>query len=257
MYMALERRQYILRLLEQRGRIRSAQLAAELNVTDETIRTDLVALQKKRLLKRIHGGAEYCVPDTTADPTAANQRADVAMARTVAKHISSGSKIYADPCPFCRILAQTLADKPCCFLTASPQFALHLAPKALPHEVICCGGMLDKDSKLFDASQADDFLHATPPDFAILRPHALTSTHASYHSATQAQWAACAANCTRECLIAVPAATLYAQAPHRFQPPPFHLITEDNLPPHFTAKRIQTIPYLSAEMFANGEDFVF
>lgn len=47
MYMAHERRQYILRLLQQRGRIRSAELAQELGVTDETIRIDLVLMQKR------------------------------------------------------------------------------------------------------------------------------------------------------------------------------------------------------------------
>ncbi|MBE6416892.1 MAG: DeoR/GlpR transcriptional regulator [Akkermansiaceae bacterium] len=257
MYMAQERRQYILRLLEQRGRIRSAQLAAELNVTDETIRTDLVALQKKGLLRRTHGGAEYCVPDLTANSEHNKQRADVAMAEAVAERIPAGSCLYADPCPFCRILAQALADKPCTFLTCSPQFALHLAPKALPHELLCCGGRLNKDAKLFDERAAESFLRANRPHFAVLRPQALTATHAAYYSAPQAHWAAAAAQYAQECIIAIPAASLYTNAQHSFTLPPFHLITEDNLPPGFSAKSIRTIPYISAELFTTGDDFVF
>ena len=62
MYVAQERRAYILRLLQQRGSIRSASLARELGVTDETIRTDLVDLQAQGLLQRVHGGARYTLP---------------------------------------------------------------------------------------------------------------------------------------------------------------------------------------------------
>lgn len=255
MYMAQERRQYILRLLEQRGRIRSAQLAAELNVTDETIRTDLVALQNKGLLRRIHGGAEYCVPDLTTDNK--KQRADVLMAEAAAELIPAGSYIYADPCPFCRILAQILVDKPCTFLTCSPQFALHLAPKALPHNILCSGGRLNKDAKLFEEHTADDFLSANLPHFAVLRPQALTATRAAYHSAPQALWAASAAKYAQECIFAIPAPSLYTDAKHGFTPPPFHLITEDNIPPGFSAKSIRTIPYISADLFTSGDDFVF
>ena len=257
MYMASERRQYILRLLEQRGRIRSASLAAELNVTDETIRTDLVALQKKGLLRRIHGGAEYCVPNLATDSHTNSQRADVTMAEAVAELITPGSRIYADPCPFCRVLAQVLADKPCTFLTASPQFALHLAPKALPHNVLCCGGKLNKDTKLFEANESKNFFVANPPDFAVLRPQALAPASAAYHSATQAQWAASAAKYAKECIISIPADALYANAPHSFLLPPFHLVTEDNLPPGFSAKSIRTIPYISAELFSVDDDFVY
>ncbi|MBR2145626.1 MAG: DeoR/GlpR transcriptional regulator, partial [Akkermansia sp.] len=62
MYVAKERRAYILRLLQQQGSLHSATLARELGVTDETIRTDLVAMQNQGLLKRTHGGAEYILP---------------------------------------------------------------------------------------------------------------------------------------------------------------------------------------------------
>lgn len=255
--MAHERRQYILRLLEQRGSIRSAALAAELGVTDETIRTDLVALQKKGLLKRIHGGAEYIVPGTTAAPADLEIRADVAMAKIVAAHISKGSRIYADPCPFSRILAQELENKPCTFLTSSPQFCLHLAPKALPHEVICYGGMLDKESRLIMANDADDFFERNYPDFAVLRPPALRNTSCSYHSLTMSIWAQKAAQKARKCIIAVPSLNLSAEARFCIPLPDFHLITEDNLPPQFTVSSIQTIPHISPDLFVSEDHFVF
>ena len=256
MYMAHERRQYILRLLESRGSIRSAVLASELGVTDETIRTDLVALQKLGLLKRVHGGAEYTVP-TGATGATAEKRADVAMAKLLAAHVPQGSCIYAEPCAFTRILAQVLQDKPCTFLTSSPQQVLHLSPKALPHEIICCGGKLDKGAKIFLASQADVFFEVNPPDFAILRPPALKRHQAEYHSELQAQWANAAASKAKKCIIVVPAAHLWTEADYHITLPSYHLITEDNIPADFSDVSMQTIPYISADMFANDDEFVF
>lgn len=256
MYMAHERRQYILRLLESRGSIRSATLASELGVTDETIRTDLVALQKMGLLKRVHGGAEYTVPTGANAPTA-EKRADVAMAKLLAAHIRQGSRIYAEPCAFTRILAQVLQDKHCTFLTCSAQQVLHLAPKALPHEIICCGGTLDKETKLFREDVANVFFNAHPPDFAILRPPALKKHQAAYHSTLQAQWAKAAATIAEKCIVVVPSAHLWTEADYGIALPSYHLITEDNIPADFQGISLQTIPYISADLFANDDEFVF
>ena len=254
MYMAHERRQYILRLLEQRGRIRSAALARELGVTDETIRTDLVALQQKGLLKRVHGGAEYTVPTTT---TADDMRADVAMAHLLAQQITAGALIYTDACPFARVLATILADKPCTFITPSPQLAIQLAPATLPHQVICTGGNLDKDTRLFCGEQAEQALLCRPVQLAVLRPAALSPTKAAYRHPVQARWAQQAAQHAASTFIVVPLAALSAQAEHAVELPAFTLITEDNIPPAFADTPTLTIPYISADMLTPADDFDF
>jgi DeoR/GlpR family transcriptional regulator of sugar metabolism len=55
--LALERQTQILTLLEERGTVRTMDLAEEFQVTDETIRRDLQILAENRQLSRIHGGA--------------------------------------------------------------------------------------------------------------------------------------------------------------------------------------------------------
>lgn len=55
--LAPERQQQILTLLEERGTVRTVDLADEFQVTDETIRRDLQILADNRELSRIHGGA--------------------------------------------------------------------------------------------------------------------------------------------------------------------------------------------------------
>ena len=52
-----QRKQYLLETLRRNGRIEANDIAAELNVTGETIRKDLIALERQGLLRRVHGGA--------------------------------------------------------------------------------------------------------------------------------------------------------------------------------------------------------
>ncbi len=54
---AWQRRQTILRRLRADGGLRAAPLARELGVTHETVRKDLLDLQARGLLRRVHGGA--------------------------------------------------------------------------------------------------------------------------------------------------------------------------------------------------------
>ncbi len=255
MYMAHERRQYILRLLEQRGRIRSAALARELGVTDETIRTDLVAMQQKGLLKRVHGGAEYIVPTATA--TADDMRADVTLARLVAQQIPPGATLYADTCRFTRVLATVLADKPCTFITPSPQLALQLAPAALPHTVICTGGTIDKETRLCCGPVAEQTLQLAAPQIAILQPAALTPAHAAYRHPLQTRWAELATHCAKHTFVVVTSSALYNTAESPLLLPAYSLFTEDNLPPGFDNIPTHTIPYISAEMLSADDDFNF
>jgi len=55
--LAPERHQQILTLLDERGTVRTIDLAQEFQVTDETIRRDLQILADNHQLARVHGGA--------------------------------------------------------------------------------------------------------------------------------------------------------------------------------------------------------
>jgi len=52
-----ERKERILRQLEDSGRVLSAQLVQDLQVSEDTIRRDLKELAEAGMLKRVHGGA--------------------------------------------------------------------------------------------------------------------------------------------------------------------------------------------------------
>jgi DeoR family fructose operon transcriptional repressor len=54
---APQRQQAIVLTLRSSGRVDAAEVARELNVTQETVRKDLIQLERRGLLRRVHGGA--------------------------------------------------------------------------------------------------------------------------------------------------------------------------------------------------------
>lgn len=243
MYLAQERRQYILRLLEQRGSVRTTALARELGVTDETIRTDLVDLHADGLLHRVHGGARYIIPQHTESAT--DMRLDVQLVQLVAAHMESGMRVYADDCDFTRVLIAQLSQTPCTFVTPSPQLLTTLAPGAVPHKVFCTGGELNKKSGLLSHPEAEEVMQRRRPQLAILCPQALRPAQAFYRHSTAAAWAAAAAQVAEKTLVVVPADALSEHSEHPVHLPEYTLITEDNIPQEFHGIPTETVPYIS------------
>ena len=64
-----ERRQYIVRLAEQHGRVLVEELSESLGISRITIRKDLDYLQNRGVLQRTHGGALLPSNGTLADPS--------------------------------------------------------------------------------------------------------------------------------------------------------------------------------------------
>lgn len=254
MYVARERRDYILRLLQQRGSIRSATLARELGVTDETIRTDLVALQAQGLLERTHGGARYRLP-LGGNLPAGNARLDCRLAAIAAQRIPAGARLWLDDSPFSDALVAELGDKPCTLITASLPLLHRLSAAALPHDLLCPGGTLDKECGFFRADDAAEQMRLLAPSLAIISPPALRAHAAAYASPTCARWAHAAATAAGRTIAIVPAAALSALAPHTVEISLALLVTEDFIPPGFDGIQTETVPYIAPEDVMQSTDW--
>lgn len=256
MYVAHERRAYILKLLEQQGHLRSADLARDLGVTDETIRTDLVALQRKGLLKRVHGGAQYVLPINRGGQTT-EQGPDDRMADRLAEHIRAGMSLYLDDAVFSLVLAWRLRENPCNITAASPRLLARLAAETLGHRLFCPGGEWDKATGLITPLPTSFRIwEEHPPELAVLRPDAVRPGQIGYHTPARAAWAAAALVRATRCFVAVPAEALLAEAPHTLACTPTLLVTENNLPVDMqNLPGLQTVPYISRESLLPTERF--
>lgn len=255
MYVSHERRAYILRLLQQRGTLRSAELAEELQVTDETIRTDLVALQAQGLLQRVHGGARYILPQGGSED---GTRLDCQLAALARAHLKGGARVYLDHTETALAVIAALAAEPAyarrplTLVSPSPALIARLSAAALPHRLECPGGALDKESGLFENPAA---LAALQVDIALLSPPALRPDAALYPHALHARWVAAASAAARRTLLVLPAAALSATAPHAA---PFKrplLLTEDAIPPAFDALPAETVPAITADDVLPPEEY--
>jgi DeoR family transcriptional regulator, aga operon transcriptional repressor len=109
-----ERQQEVLRLLDGAGRVSVQDLATRFGVSLVTVRKDLEALERRRLLRRVRGGA---VGASGADEGAFEMRLryrsaeKMAIARAAAEIVHDGDAIALDCSTTCYFLAQELRDR--------------------------------------------------------------------------------------------------------------------------------------------------
>lgn len=110
-----ERQRRILSILRKRANARTVEIARELNVSRETVRRDLVELQGKGEIGRVHGGATIGgeVPEEPFQLRIQRRRAEkLAIARRTLSLLKDGDAIFLDAGSTTAILAETLRDGP-------------------------------------------------------------------------------------------------------------------------------------------------
>jgi len=95
-----QRERRILNLLQQRGDLSVAALCDALDVSEATVRRELQALERRGLLKRLHGGATLAgvngLEPQFQDKQEANREAKEAIAAAALALIEDGDDIYLD-----------------------------------------------------------------------------------------------------------------------------------------------------------------
>ena len=122
--LAAERHSAILRAVHAGGAARVADLAAELDVSEMTVRRDLDALDAQRLLRKVHGGAVIRSnrgDEPRSSEKAGQQRAEkAAIAQAAAATVEDGMTIAISAGTTTTELARLLRDRPSiCVVTNS------------------------------------------------------------------------------------------------------------------------------------------
>ena len=141
-----ERLEEITRLVNQKGTIRVSDIVKLLNVTDMTVRRDLVELEEQGVLTKIHGGArsnkafqyrEY----SHAEKHIQNKEAKQAIASKAAQLIEDGDTIFLGPGTTVEFLAEALNNQRLTVITnCMPVFTLLMAKKTEDFQVFLLGG---------------------------------------------------------------------------------------------------------------------
>jgi DeoR/GlpR family transcriptional regulator of sugar metabolism len=159
--LAIDRQRRIFELLQVTGSLRTVDTAAELGVTDETVRRDFEILEKRGDLVRTHGGASR--PDRAREELPLNERQAVrrdekqSIARAAVARIRPNETIFLDASSTVLTLTEFLPELPLTILTNALNVFTALADR--PNlDLICTGGLFDSKSRSFIGLTAEKSL---------------------------------------------------------------------------------------------------
>lgn len=148
--LAAERQNQIMQRLQNSGAVRTKEIAAELHVTDETIRKDFEFLEHKGLLLRSHGGA--VPPKNTLGDLSMTERqlinrdAKSAIAKAATKRIQPNETIFMDASSTAWTMAPYLPDFPFTVITNSHD-VMGAIGRLDNIDLICTGGVFEARSR--------------------------------------------------------------------------------------------------------------
>lgn len=127
---AVERRQLIVQTVRGQGRVDAAAMAEQLQVSTETIRKDLLQLERSGLLRRVHGGA-VAIEDLFFEPAVSARRSNEEekrrIARTALAELPREGAVFLDAGSTTTILAEMFpADRDLTVFTNTLTIALAL-----------------------------------------------------------------------------------------------------------------------------------
>jgi DeoR family transcriptional regulator of aga operon len=167
-----ERRQHILSLIQQHGRVLVDELSSSLDLSKITIRKDLDYLQSKDLLMRTHGGALPVQAGALSDPPIKEKedyRRDekIRIARAAAAMVSEGQCIILDSGTTTIEIARALSSfHHLTIITNALNIAAELAQSNF--EIVLIGGTLRKNSLSVVGPLGEDVLKEMHADIAFL-----------------------------------------------------------------------------------------
>ncbi len=216
-----ERHTRILSLLSERQRLTTEMFAAELGVSKETVRRDLIELEQHGKLNRVHGGAipseqNNVSPEASYPERTRLQRSEKqAIARAAAALIESSLSCFIDAGSTTHALAQELAQAaPRSLRVITNSFDVAMCLSARPEiEVHQLGGQLSSEMPATYGEFTIAEIARFHVDLAIISPTALCAQRGAmdyvWHEASVAR---AMIDHARSCLLLADASKLGASS---------------------------------------------
>lgn len=161
--LASQRQSEILRTLERQGGVKVSELVRRLEVTGETVRRDLLLLEKEGQLVRTHGGALPGISDQQPLPYQHREIEQVeakrAIARRALREIAEEDVLFLDGSTTAYHLARGFPDIRCTVLTHSEPVFRELSSRTNV-ELVSTGGVYDRPTACFVGPLAERMLES-------------------------------------------------------------------------------------------------
>ena len=177
--LANKRLSVIVDKINQKGAVTVTELATEFGVSIETVRRDLLSLEKKNLLQRVHGGAvsvgEMIAYHDLATRMEENVEEKMQLGKIVKDIVCDGDVVYLDAGTTSVYLARELKNKDITVATCSLNaFNELLGGKVKP---ILCGGTFDPLLESFCGIFAEEIISKLYFSKAFILPSAISLKH--------------------------------------------------------------------------------
>jgi DeoR/GlpR family transcriptional regulator of sugar metabolism len=172
-----ERKNEILNELHKMGKVKVIELVEQFNVSEETIRRDLMILEEKGLLKRVYGGAIKSVYQNQEPPFAqratVNQEAKIKIGKKAIDLISNGDVIAIDVGTTMLEFAQCIENKKDITiitnsLPVSSMLTESLNQQKFSGQILLLGGIIDPMQQSINGSFTEQLLNQFNIDKAFI-----------------------------------------------------------------------------------------
>ncbi len=168
----IERKNTILSRLLQEGKVIVSDLAAEFEVTEETIRRDLDKLEKEGLAKKTYGGAVKNENFNVELPITVRKQTNVEgkkyIGEKIAEMIHDGDYLLLDASTTALFIVKSIAERHnITLITNSIEVLLEL-PQNNDWRVICTGGEFVQSSLYFTGRQVENIIDEYNVDLCVL-----------------------------------------------------------------------------------------
>lgn len=174
-----ERHKKIASILREEGAVRVGELATRLSVSDETVRRDLIEMEKAHKLTRVHGGALMRGDLLGYEPFDERMRTHMkskrALSRAAASLVKEGDVIALDSGSTANAFAETLRGR---FseltIVVNSLDVLNILAQEKGYRIILCGGEFRAQDKIFAGDLALTALRTLHVRKTFLFPTALS-----------------------------------------------------------------------------------
>lgn len=174
---ANERHEIICQMIKEKGSVTTSRLCREFNVSVETVRKDLLSLEKSHELKRVHGGAvraDAARYTTLQERSKRNIEEKLELSGLAERFIKDGDTIYVDAgstaVQFVKVLKKF---KNLTVVTSSLDVCVELRG-CYNIDLILCGGNFMEKENVFCGGLNNDMLKTVNCDKAFLFPSGIS-----------------------------------------------------------------------------------
>lgn len=235
-FTTFERRQSILRLLQEQSGVHVGDLAKRFDVSEGTVRNDLTALEEEQLIVRVRGGAILRDSQPPAAPLLSRARVNFdskqRIARWAADMVEDGSAILLDASTTVLSIVPFLAERRNLTIVTNGLEAARALAQNPNHTVIVVGGILLPDGNALAGTLSEPILKDLYIQTAFVSCVGLTAENGLTETDfQQAQLKSLLVRLARQ-VVALVDSTKFgkvALAPFMRMPDLTHLVTDDGI----------------------------